>query len=89
LSAVFEIQLLHYGDLRTEAEPRLAGDPNPSWPPQGSITFDNVELCYRPELPMVLRGISFDVKAGEKVGALNERVLSQVRVLTVFASRMG
>ena len=42
--------------------------PPPNWPPAGAISFDKLELRYRPGLPLVLRGVSFDVKPGEKVG---------------------
>ncbi|KZV84227.1 ATP-dependent bile acid permease [Exidia glandulosa HHB12029] len=38
------------------------------WPTNGAITFENVQLRYGPELPLALKGITFDVKAGEKVG---------------------
>lgn len=36
--------------------------------PSGRILFSNVYLRYRPELPTVLNGISFQVEAGEKIG---------------------
>ncbi len=38
------------------------------WPLAGSLSVEKLELRYRPELPHVLRGISFDVDAGQKVG---------------------
>ncbi|XP_037076483.1 multidrug resistance-associated protein 5-like [Pollicipes pollicipes] len=42
--------------------------PAADWPRQGRVTFSNVRLRYRPELPLVLKGISFDVNAEEKIG---------------------
>lgn len=39
-----------------------------NWPSQGRIVFSNVHMRYRPELDEVLRGISFQVNSGEKVG---------------------
>lgn len=36
--------------------------------PKGEITFSNVEMKYRAELPLTLRGISFTIKQGERVG---------------------
>ena len=42
--------------------------PNPEWPSAGAISFDKLEMRYRPGLPLVLRGVSFDVRAGEKAG---------------------
>jgi ABC-type multidrug transport system fused ATPase/permease subunit len=38
------------------------------WPTAGRIEIKDLELCYRPELPPVLKGISLDIKAGEKIG---------------------
>ncbi|RLN63525.1 hypothetical protein BBP00_00004086 [Phytophthora kernoviae] len=38
------------------------------WPSQGAISFDSLCLRYRPELPLVLRGVSMNIGAGEKVG---------------------
>ncbi|ETN09437.1 hypothetical protein PPTG_11833 [Phytophthora nicotianae INRA-310] len=39
-----------------------------SWPSRGAIRFDHLCLRYRPELPLVLKGVDMDVAAGEKVG---------------------
>lgn len=41
-----------------------------SWPSRGQISFTDVGLRYRPDLPLVLEGFTFDVRAGEKVGIL-------------------
>ncbi|XVE94233.1 hypothetical protein REPUB_Repub01dG0264000 [Reevesia pubescens] len=42
--------------------------PLPGWPSSGSIQFEDVVLRYRPELPPVLRGLSFIACPSEKVG---------------------
>ncbi|KAL3662998.1 hypothetical protein V7S43_011941 [Phytophthora oleae] len=39
-----------------------------SWPVPGTIRFDQLCLRYRPELPLVLKGVNMEVAAGEKVG---------------------
>ena len=38
------------------------------WPSQGAISFNEVELRYRPNMDLVLRKLSFDVRSGEKIG---------------------
>ena len=38
-----------------------------AWPTQGNITFDQVVFGYR-HLPPVLKGISFSIQGGERVG---------------------
>ncbi|KAF9272029.1 hypothetical protein BGZ88_005288 [Linnemannia elongata] len=40
------------------------------WPSQGAIEFRNVSMRYRPELPYVLRDVSFSVQAGQKIGVV-------------------
>ncbi|OBZ78499.1 Canalicular multispecific organic anion transporter 1 [Grifola frondosa] len=45
-----------------------SNDPPPSWPDKGEITFKDVQLAYREGLPLVLNGVSFTVRPGEKVG---------------------
>lgn len=60
-------RVLHYTELLPEGDPLRPNDPPPSWPPSGAISFKNVELAYRPGLPLVLRDVSFDIKPGEKV----------------------
>ena len=60
-------RLDHYGSLQAEAAATTPNDPPPEWPTKGAINFTNVDLAYRPGLPLVLKGITFDVKPGEKV----------------------
>ena len=43
--------------------------PPPLWPSQGEVEFRNYSATYRPQLPPVLRQISLQVRAGEKVGS--------------------
>ncbi|KAL6449882.1 YOR1 Oligomycin resistance ATP-dependent permease YOR1 [Candida maltosa Xu316] len=42
--------------------------PTPAWPQSGYITFKNVSLRYRPNLPLVLKGLDANFYPGEKVG---------------------
>jgi len=43
-------------------------DPPKEWPSQGALRFENLEMRYRPELPLVLKGVSFEVQPGQKIG---------------------
>ena len=70
-------RILHYSDLPSEGELHSPNDPAPSWPEKGAIRFENVKMAYREGLPLVLKGISFDVRAGEKV---RKHHLCQLRV---------
>ena len=42
--------------------------PADDWPTEGAIEFKEVWMRYRPELDPVLKGVSFRVAAGEKIG---------------------
>lgn len=61
-------RVIHYGNLEPEAAKTRPDDPPKSWPEHGAVMFDNVELKYRPDLPAVLKGTSFAIRAGENVG---------------------
>lgn len=61
-------RLHFYGSqLEQEAPLKLKEVPD-SWPQSGAITFDSVEMRYRAELPLVLQGLDFQVRGGERIG---------------------
>ncbi|KIP09393.1 hypothetical protein PHLGIDRAFT_534837 [Phlebiopsis gigantea 11061_1 CR5-6] len=63
-------RVLHYTELPSEGATTTPNDPPASWPDQGKIEFNEVELAYREGLPLVLQGVTFEVNAGEKVGVV-------------------
>ena len=60
-------RVLAYAELPREGTATRAGDISQAWPERGSVEFEDVRLAYREGLPLVLKGVSFSVKAGEKV----------------------
>ena len=60
-------RLLYYTELPSEGAATTPNDPPQSWPSAGAIKFNDVEMAYRTGLPPVLKGVSFEVKPGEKV----------------------
>ena len=42
--------------------------PAEGWPKKGGIAFRNVQMRYRPNLPLVLKGVSFKISPQEKIG---------------------
>lgn len=40
------------------------------WPTAGNYAIEDVSYRYRPELPLVLKKISFDIKSKEKIGVV-------------------
>ncbi|KAJ7607370.1 multidrug resistance-associated ABC transporter [Roridomyces roridus] len=61
-------RILTYAELPAEGEATTPNDPPASWPEKGEINFKDAEMSYRPGLPLVLKGVSFDIRPGEKVG---------------------
>ncbi|GIY19081.1 multidrug resistance-associated protein 5 [Caerostris extrusa] len=42
--------------------------PSPDWPTRGHIAFKDVKMRYRPGLPLVLKGLTFEIEHQEKIG---------------------
>ncbi|XP_041038600.1 multidrug resistance-associated protein 5 isoform X1 [Carcharodon carcharias] len=55
--------------LKLEASARVKDKTPPAdWPQHGQITFENVAMRYRENLPLVLKKVSFTIKPQEKIG---------------------
>ncbi|KAJ0980657.1 hypothetical protein J5N97_008912 [Dioscorea zingiberensis] len=44
--------------------------PSPNWPTQGDITIQDLKVRYRPNTPLVLKGITVSIRGGEKIGVV-------------------
>uniref|UniRef100_A0A8C0CQR2 ATP-binding cassette sub-family C member 5 n=1 Tax=Balaenoptera musculus TaxID=9771 RepID=A0A8C0CQR2_BALMU len=55
--------------LSLEAPARIKNkSPSPDWPQEGEVTFENAEMRYQENLPLVLKKVSFTIKPKEKIG---------------------
>ncbi|KAK8137647.1 ATP-binding cassette transporter protein [Apiospora sp. TS-2023a] len=61
-------RLQYYGNQLEQEAPEHTVEVRPSWPEKGEIVFDNVEMRYRANLPLVLKGMNMHVMGGERVG---------------------
>uniref|UniRef100_A0A1Q3FS39 ABC-type glutathione-S-conjugate transporter n=2 Tax=Culex tarsalis TaxID=7177 RepID=A0A1Q3FS39_CULTA len=62
-------RIKEYGETKQEAPWELQNSTLPrDWPEQGRVEFQDFQLRYRDGLDLVLKGISFTVEAGEKIG---------------------
>lgn len=64
--------------------------PNRPFPQTGCISVENIKVRYREGLPLVLKGVTFDIKDGEKVGIVGRTgsgksslLLALTRILNV------
>ena len=61
--------LLSPQTLSLEAPARIKNKaPSPDWPQEGEVTFENAEMRYQENLPLVLKKVSFTIKPKEKIG---------------------
>ena len=62
---------------------RLVGGEHPTkespWPSEGRITFSNLSMRYRPNLPLILQEVSIEVKGGERIGIVGRTGAGQQR----------
>ena len=61
-----------------------ATEPEKSWPSQGEIEFDKVSFAYRDGLPLVLKGLSFKVSPGEKIGICGRTGAGKSSIMTAL-----
>jgi len=62
-------RLMDFKAIKTEKAARVpAHDPPTAWPQHGAIRFDALQLRYRPDLPLVLKGATATIPPRAKVG---------------------
>lgn len=62
-------RILALRELQPEAPLVMPDDPPAAeWPRDGSIRFESVRMRYRAGTPLVLKGLSFAMRPGERVG---------------------
>ena len=72
-------------DRHCDGDKTLGADSNdehPSWP-RGEIEFQNAKLRYRPELPLVLKGLDIHIPAGSKVGVVGPTGESVIQAYSI------
>jgi ABC-type multidrug transport system fused ATPase/permease subunit len=60
-------RLKFYSQIPSEKIEGPANVPD-SWPSRGELKVENLQAQYAPHLPLVLKGLSFQVPAGQRVG---------------------
>ncbi|CAI9259815.1 unnamed protein product [Lactuca saligna] len=58
--------------------------PPPSWPSKGRIVFQDVKIRYRPNAPLVLKGISCTFKEGTRVGIVGRTGSGKTTLITAL-----
>ena len=64
-------RLHHYGHgLEQEPENKDTMVMESTWPSKGEVKFSDVKLRYRPELPLVLKGVDMTIAGGERIAII-------------------
>lgn len=73
-------RIKEYTELESEADRQTDTDEGPAqnWPTGGEVLFKDSKLRYRPELPLVLKGLNIAIPAGSKVGVVGRTGASLV-----------
>ncbi|CAK7894389.1 ATP-dependent bile acid permease [[Candida] anglica] len=58
--------------------------PRASWPEKGEISVKDVSLRYAPELPRVIKNVSFDVQPCNKIGIVGRTGAGKSTIITAF-----
>ncbi|CAG8608724.1 18280_t:CDS:2, partial [Racocetra fulgida] len=79
-------RLVHYIDkLEVEAESIIPDNRPPSgWPSRGEIHINNLEIKYGLDSPLVLKGISVNTMAAEKIGIVGRTGCGKSTLATSF-----
>lgn len=86
-----------YCNLPSEAPRSAETDKilSPSWPSAGEVEFAAAKLRYRPNLPLVLKGLNIHIPAGSKVGVVGRTgagkstlMLSLLRIVELASGKV-
>ena len=78
---------LEYAEIETEAEWIVKNNrPDPKWPADGAIDFNNYSTRYRDGLPLVVKNISIQILPGEKVSGSGSEINGARELNRVFES---
>ncbi|CAI2362604.1 unnamed protein product [Moneuplotes crassus] len=77
-------RMMEYANLESEDELTKPNDPV-NFPETAEINFSNVHMRYQPHLPKVLKGLSYYVKEGQKIGIIGRTGSGKSSILqTIF-----
>ncbi|KAH7097832.1 ATP-binding cassette transporter [Auriculariales sp. MPI-PUGE-AT-0066] len=63
-------RIQQYVTIEQEPKPTEEGKPPAYWPASGNLRVENLEAKYSSDGPLVLKGVNFELKSGERVGVV-------------------
>lgn len=77
-------RLQEYMEVEQEPPATVAHEPRASWPEHGEIDVRDVSLRYAPDLPRVIKDVTFHVKPCSKVGIVGRTGAGKSTIITAF-----
>ncbi|PHU21968.1 ABC transporter C family member 4 [Capsicum chinense] len=78
-------RLKQFSCIPSEAEWRKTDFvPPPDWPSHGDVELENLKVRYRPNTPLVLKGITLNIRGGEKIGVVGRTGGGKSTLIQVF-----
>ncbi|XP_009608983.1 ABC transporter C family member 14 [Nicotiana tomentosiformis] len=78
-------RLKQFSEIPSEAEWRKMDFlPPSSWPSRGNVELENVQVRYRPNTPLVLKGVTLSIRGGEKIGVVGRTGGGKSTLIQVF-----
>ncbi|RZC52528.1 hypothetical protein C5167_020953 [Papaver somniferum] len=58
--------------------------PCPGWPTHGDVSVNNLQVRYRPNTPLILKGVTIRIQGGEKVGVVGRTGSGKSTLIQAF-----
>ncbi|CAK9175317.1 unnamed protein product [Ilex paraguariensis] len=78
-------RLKQFSNIPSEAEwEKKDCLPSPNWPTHGNVELKDLQVRYRPNTPLVLKGITLSIRGGEKIGVVGRSGGGKSTLIQVF-----
>jgi ABC-type multidrug transport system fused ATPase/permease subunit len=74
----------YYAEVQSEENQQNSPgqvEPPASWPSSGTIEIQDVSFAYRPDLPVVVSGLSLSIHSGERIGIVGRTGAGKTTIL--------
>lgn len=78
-------RIKQFTNIQSEAEWRKKDLlPPPNWPNKGNVELEDLQVRYRPNTPLVLKGITLSIEGGQKIGVVGRTGGGKSTLIQVF-----